>query len=290
MPQDKYSAVWVSHTSIKDFLTCPRAYYLNNIYRDPNTGNKIQIMSPPLALGQAVHAVLESLSTVPTEERLQKSLIERFDKAWEKVSAKKGGFFDEATEERYKQRGEDMLRQVMQHPGPIERLAVKIQQDLPHYWLSEEDGIILCGKVDWLEYLPDKDAVHIIDFKTGRKREDDDSLQLPIYYLLVHNVQKRKVARASYWYLASDQEPVEKQLPELEEAREEVLKIAKKIKLARQLEHFKCPQGEAGCPVCRPLERVISGEAELVGTNDYGQDVFVFNETDQSSEKNAKIL
>ncbi len=284
MAKDKYSAVWVSHTSISDFLKCPRAYYLNNLYKDPQTGHKIQIMSPPLALGQVVHEVLEALSVKPTKERLKNSLIDRYNQVWKKVSGKKGGFFDEQTEQRYKLRGEEMLRRVMNHPGPISRLAVKIQQDLPHYWLSEEDNIILCGKVDWLEYLPDKDAVHIIDFKTGKKRDNSDSLQLPIYHLLVHNVQKRKVAKASYWFLQVDDELTEQELPSLEKSADQVLQIAKKIKLARQLEHFKCPHGEDGCPACRPLEDVVAGKAIKVGTNDYKQDVYVFDRREKEQE------
>jgi len=284
MAKDKYSAVWVSHTSISDFLKCPRAYYLNNLYKDPQTGHKIQIMSPPLALGQVVHEVLEALSVKPTKERLKNSLIDRYNQVWKKVSGKKGGFFDEQTEQRYKLRGEEMLRRVMNHPGPISRLAVKIQQDLPHYWLSEEDNIILCGKVDWLEYLPDEDAVHIIDFKTGKKRDNSDSLQLPIYHLLVHNVQKRKVAKASYWFLQVDDELTEQELPSLEESADQVLQIAKKIKLARQLEHFKCPHGEDGCPACRPLEDVVAGTAIKVGTNDYKQDVYVFDRREKEQE------
>jgi ATP-dependent helicase/DNAse subunit B len=285
MPSDEYSAVWVSHSSMSDFLKCPRAYYLNNVYKDPATGHKIQLMSPPLALGSVVHDVLESLSVLPTEKRFKKSLVKRFEQKWHKVAGEKGGFFDESTEERYKERGRAMLRRVMDNPGPLANLAVKLQQDLPHYWLSEEDNIILCGKIDWLEYLPDKDAVHIIDFKTGRSREDNDSLQLPIYHLLVHNVQKRDVAKASYWYLESDQGLVEKELPNLDEAHEQVLQVAKKLKLARQLEHFKCPQGDEGCPACRPLEKIVRGEAKKVGESEFGQDIYVIpqSETNQNS-------
>ncbi len=287
MSKDKYSAVWVSHSSISDFLKCPRLYYLNHRYRDPQTGHKIQLMTPPLALGQIVHQVLESLSVLPTEDRLKRSLIDRFNQAWDKVSGERGGFFSQDTEQHYKQRGEEMLRKVMKNPGPLKQLAVKIQQDLPHYWLSEEEGIILCGKIDWLQYLSNEDAVHIIDFKTGRKKEDSNSLQLPIYHLLVHNVQKRKVAKASYWYLQTDDEPVEKKLPDLEEAHDKVLKVAKKIKLARQLEHFKCPQGEDGCPFCRPLDKIVAGEGKKVGTNDYDQDIYVLP---QETEKDSVIL
>ncbi len=246
MPADKFSAVWVSHSSIGDFLKCPRAYYLRNVYKDSKTGHKITLMSPPLALGQIVHEIIESLSVLPTEERFKESLIAKFDKAWQKVTGKKGGFSSDEQEQKYKKRGEEMLRRVMKNPGPLKNLAVKIKMDLPHFWLSEADNIILCGKVDWLEYFPDTDTVHILDFKTGKNDEDGESLQLPIYRLLVANCQKREAVKASYWYLERNDEPTEQVLPNIEAAREKVLKIAKEIKLARKLEVFKCPQ-QTGC-------------------------------------------
>ena len=272
---DKYAATWVSHTSITDFLSCPRAYYLKNVYKDPKTNHKVQIMSEALALGQIVHDVLESLSVIPTDQRLKESLVSVFNKRWKKVSGKKGGFTSAETEEKYRQRGENMMRKVMENPGPLERLAVKIQQDLPHFWLSEEDNIILCGKIDWMEYLPDEDAVHIIDFKTSKKEENESSLQLPIYHLLVDRCQNRKVAKASYWYLEIRDELSPKQLPDLFEAEQEILAIAKKVKLARKLETFKCPQGEEGCWNCKPFEKILAGQAELVGVNDYNQDIYI---------------
>src|ERR1035437_4279352 len=34
MAQDKFNAVWVSHSSIGDFLKCPRLYYLHNVYKN----------------------------------------------------------------------------------------------------------------------------------------------------------------------------------------------------------------------------------------------------------------
>lgn len=289
---DPYNSVWVSHTSISDFLQCPRAYYLKNVYKDPATKHKIQLMSPPLALGQAVHAVLESLSILPSTERFKESLIAKYDREWQKVSGKKGGFFDAATEEQYKERGRQMLQRVMDHPGPLAGLAVKIKEDLPHYYLSAEEGIILCGKVDWLEYLPDQDAVHIIDFKTSQTEEDAASLQLPIYHLLVHNCQHRKVAKASYWYLGLNEALTPKVLPDLASAETQVLTIAKQIKLARQLDRFRCPHGEAGCRACRSMERILAGDAEFVGENAYHQDIYILPRHDQerSLEESSEIL
>src|SRR3990170_5103100 len=160
MPADKYSAVWVSHSSITAFLSCPRAYFLSNIYRDPATGHKITLMSPPLALGQAVHELIETLSYLPSDQRFRKPLATQFDAVWQKISGVRGGFTDQKAETAYKESGKAMIKRLVNHPGPLEKLAVKIKMDLPYFWLSQEQNIILCGKIDWLEYLPDE-SVHI---------------------------------------------------------------------------------------------------------------------------------
>ena len=73
--KDKFKALWLSHSSIGDYLKCPRLYFLRNVYKDPISGHKFTVMTPPLALGQAVHEVVESLSVLPTEERLKNSLV-----------------------------------------------------------------------------------------------------------------------------------------------------------------------------------------------------------------------
>lgn len=276
MPGDKYSAIWVSHTSINDFLTCPRYYYLKNVYKDKKTGHKIKIMSPPLALGQTVHEVLDQISTLPTSERLRESLVIRFNEIWPKVSGKKGGFLREETELLYKNRGEEMLLRIMKNPGPIAKPAVKIKEPLPYFWLSEEKNIILCGKVDWLEYLPDSDSVHIIDFKTSKAEEKDDSLQLLIYHLLVDKTQRRDVTKASYWYLGFNDNLTPKELPSLVDAQEKILDIAVRMKTARQLNQFTCTS-ESGCCACKPYEAILRGEGEFVGTDEYNADVYIIN-------------
>lgn len=287
---DKYTALWVSHSSISTFLECPRAYYLKNIYKDPKTGHKIKLMSPPLALGQAVHEVIESLSEIKTDLRFSEPLLDKFERSWKKVSGKNGGFFDKDTEFKYKSRGEEMLRRVIKNPGPLGELAVKINMDLPYYWLSEDDNIILCGKIDWLKYYPDSNSVEIIDFKTSRHEEGEDSLQLPIYHLLVHHCQNREVTAASYWYLESNDELTPKKLPDLKESEEKILKIAKRMKLQKALGKFDCPNGENGCRACRPFESVLEGVAEFVGLDNFKADVYVLPKTDSNKENDSKVL
>jgi len=275
MKPDKYSAVWVSHSSISDFLKCPRSYYLRNVYKNPKTGHKMTIMSPPLALGQAVHELIESLAVLPVEERLKISLVKRLDPLWLKVTGKKGGFRNYSIESEFRDRAVGMLINLQEDPGPIIKKAIKIKSNmgLPNYWLSEKENIILCGKIDWLAYDEETDSVHIIDFKTGKNEEKEDSLQLLIYLLLATNTQTKKVGGVSYWYLDRDDGMVEKKLPNIKDSYKKVFEIAKEIKKARAKNDFICSKG--GCNACRSYERILKGEGEMVGVSETRQDIYI---------------
>lgn len=280
MRQMKKPDLWVSHSSIHDFLSCPRAYWIRHLYRNPKTNNKVNLINPSLALGSTVHQVLDALSIVKSEDRLKQPLLENFDKAWEKISGEQGGFADKEEELEFKNRGAIMINRVLFHPGPIEQKAVKLTSPdnlPPRFYVSSEEGIILCGKVDWLEYIPENNSVHIIDFKTGKNEEDEDSLQLPIYALLVKNCQNRPVSKISYWYLESDNNPKEMTLPDLEKAKEKILDIAREIRKAREKGNMVCPKG--GCYACRGLEMIVAGKAKFVRTEDY-QDIFILPSQD----------
>lgn len=272
---DKFKATWISHSSASDFLNCPKLYYYRAVYKDPVTRNKFTLMQPPLALGQVVHEVIEGLSVLPVEERFAVSPLKKFEIAWETVTGKMGGFRTKEQEEEYKERGRNMIKRVVDNPGPLLNKAIKIKEELPQYWLSEEEEIMLSGKIDWMEWIEETNSVHIIDFKTSRREEDPDSLQLPIYHLLSVNTQKRNVTKASYWYLEMEDKPKEVKLPDLAEAERKVMEVAKRMKLARQLGHFKCPQGDEGCKYCIPLERIAKGQGTKVGQSRYGQDIYI---------------
>jgi len=278
MAPDKYKAVWVSHSSIGDFLKCPRAYFLHNVYKDPKTNRKINIVSPALSLGLAVHTALESLKNLSVEERTKRDLFVDFESAWSKVAGKAGGFKKEAEEAEMKERGRAMIGRVIKTPGPIARKTVRIKEGHnhmpPNFFLSEEENIILCGLIDWLEYVEEDGSVRILDFKTGKHDEDEESLQLPIYLLLINALQKRKVSGASYWYLDREDKPTEMPLPDINESKEKVLAIARKIKEAREKKVFICPRGEKGCYVCKPYEAIVGGKAEYLGIGGYGQDMY----------------
>ncbi len=283
MDDDKYKAVWLSYSALKDFTNCPRAYYFRYIYRNPRTGKKISIAKPALSLGSAVHSVLDQISTLPTTSRFDTSLVDRFEKEWKLFSGKKGGFDTEDNEKMFKERGIAMLERVNANRGPLAKPAVKIKEDLPYYWFSKEDNLILCGKIDWLQYDQETDSVHIIDFKTGKMREQDGSLQLPIYYLLTTNCQKRVVNGASYWYLESAEDLVPVSLPNAKESEKEILEIGMRIKLARQLNLFKCiSDDKLGCRYCAPLQTIVNGKGEFVGNSNWGDEVYYLSAHEMS--------
>ena len=232
-----------------------------------------------MSLGLAVHNTLEDLKEIPLEERLKHDLLADYEKAWEAVSGKQGGFKTAEEEADYKARGRAMIERVIKNLGPIAKKTVRLKpakNDMPpNFILSEEDNIILCGLIDWLEYMEEDDSIKVIDFKTGKNEEAEDSLQLPIYLLLLSELQKRKVSGAAYWYLDKDDAPVDMPLPDIEDARAKVLAVAKRVKEAREKKEFTCPNGEAGCFACKPYEQIVRGEAEYLGVGGYGQDIYL---------------
>ncbi len=274
----KYNSVWISHSSIGDFLKCHKAYYLKNIYKNPKTGRKIGIVNPALSLGSSVHEVVEGLANYKAEERSNVPIIDQFENVWKKFEGLKGGFKDKAEEEAVKQRGLEMIKRVKDNISPLLNKTVKLKESAngmpPNFYLSESDNIILCGKIDWLIWKPEDDSIHILDFKTGKNEENDDSLQLPIYQLLLDKLQKRKVTGASYWYLDKDDTPRQKSLPDIAESYEKVLSIGKQVKEIREKGEFVCKNGDEGCFACRPLLKVINGEAQYVGVGEW-QDLYM---------------
>lgn len=269
--------LWVSHSSINDFLLCPRAYYLKHIYKDPRTKQKINIINPPIALGLAVHDTLESL-VLPVEDRFTIPFLTIYDRMWEKVAGKLGGFSSAGEEDEYKQRGKNMIQRVSDNPGPLLQKALKLHGKdpnfVPNFLLSEKENVILCGKVDWMEYVPENNSVHIIDFKTGKNEEKAGSLQLPIYCLLVKNLQGRKIHKVSYWYLEKDDEPKAMELPDILEETENILDIAKRMRMVRDSGKFSCLKG--GCFACNPFEVIVRGDAMFVRKADY-QDIYTID-------------
>ncbi|RLG10690.1 hypothetical protein DRN73_07190 [Candidatus Pacearchaeota archaeon] len=255
--------LWISHSAISDFEDCPRLYYFKNVYRSPITNHRVQIANPYLSLGSAVHQAIEEVNILPKEQRLNISLIERFERIWKEYQGKKGGFATQDQEEEFKERGRKMLKRIEQNPRIIKSSSYQFRERLPKVKLFKDKDIILTGAVDWIEILP-SGGLHIIDFKTGRNKENN-SLQLPIYLILANYNLNKPVEKVSYWYLENDDAPISIDLNPIQYyipiIREKALEIEKAIKEKR----FFCKSGYRNCFKCREYETIISGQAEYVG-------------------------
>lgn len=263
-----FGAVWLSHSSLSDFAKCPRLYFLRNVYKKQPENKKVQLVNPFLTLGMAVHDTLESIRYLPRETRFDKPLTDTYEEIWVNNEGKKGGFISDIQEKEFKDRGYIMVKRIQDHPGPVANYSTIIKprgEMVASMWLSEEENLVLCGNVDWVEVLPDG-SLHIIDFKTGKNEESSESLQLQIYLLLAEAGNRRPVSKVSYWYLEKENLPREIPLPDINNVPDLLISQGLKIKHARLNQNsgsLDCPEG--GCRNCRDYEKVYRGEAEFVG-------------------------
>jgi hypothetical protein len=275
---DYKKILWISHSAISSYEKCPHLYYLEYEYRNPATNNRIQIINPYLALGSAVHETIEELLDVPIKKRIKVSLEKRFSEIFERYRGFNGGFISKKKEEDFFARGLKMVKQV-QDSGFLSRPSTNTTSNFPNMNLIGED-VKLVGSIDWVELLPNNKA-HIIDFKTGNSKENNGSLQLPIYTLLAKENLKEDVEKVSYWYLQNDPEPVEQIVKDTKDSLEILKEKAQIIKKAIDNKHFPCNYGKK-CFACRDYEKIFSGDAELVESgNSRNKDVFcIFKEED----------
>ncbi len=241
---------WISYTGLSDFQKCKKSYYYRHIYKNPKTGKKIQIVNPYLSLGSAVHETIE--------DNKDEDLLKRFKKIWRKYKGKKGGFAYKKQEDFFKKRGEKMIK-TAQESEILKKPNFK-KKSLPKMPLFKD--VELVGSIDWIEVLSDN-SFHIIDFKTGKNREKEASLQLFIYYLLACYNYKRKIKRASYWYLDRDSEPIPKEIKNIDKHLSLIKKQALEIKKAVSEDNFSC--NFRNCFYCRDFNNIFSGRAEYVG-------------------------
>ncbi len=259
------NTIWISHTSLNDFDKCKQLYYLRNLYRDKKYGNnfRIQVASPYLSLGEAVHDAIDNFITRYTvSERNKDKLIYEFNRGWNLKPGRVGGFRDEAQEKEFKERGEAMLERF--YKNSYFSKGNPIRTEFPKLPLIGTDDAVLVGNFDWLEETAE--GLHILDFKTG-KEEEETSQQLPIYALLAEYNLKKPVSKVSYWYLDRDDEPVEKSIPDLTQTLEKVKQKALEFQNTIKNKEFACTTNVGYCKSCHEYHKAINDQAEHIQTD-----------------------
>lgn len=254
-------ALFISYTGLNDFSRCPRAYYLKNVYRDPKTGYKLQIASPYLTLGGVVHDSLKWFLDM-NRQVTKDQLISKFRNLWLKYRGKRGGFIDISQEAEFGKRGLSMLEHFYQNAQVLEP-NLEVDSFLK-YRLSPR--IFLNGKLDFLGELPDS-SLHVLDFKTGIK-DEEDPLQLYIYAILAESNYQKPVTKISYWYIDRDTTPKEAVLDPLDERLDWITKKAQEIEKMIQEGNWICIKDPELCRDCQDYQNIIEGKGEFLFSDD----------------------
>ncbi len=248
--------IFISYTSLSDFLKCPRSYFLKNLYRSPKTGNRIQMASPYLTLGSTVHDSVKWYLDMKGQVT-KKQLEEKFRNLWLKFRGKKGGFETRAQEAEFGKRGLKMLDNFFTNAQNLEKITH--QADFPKLNLFED--VILMGNFDFVGEKADG-SLHVIDFKTG-VTDEKDPMQLYIYAILAEANLGKSVSSASFWYLDRDDKPREIVLDPLEPKLEWLKEKGKLLKQAINEGVWACKDGEEMCHECKIYTAIISGKGEF---------------------------
>lgn len=261
-------AIFISHTSLNDFLSCHRAYYLKNIYRNPKTGYRIQVAFPYISLGATTHNAIRWFLENQDNHSLLK-LNDQFRNFWWKYHAKRGGFASLEEEAVFGRRGLKMLENFLNNYPKLEPMVKSAK--FPKYPLIE--NVILTGNLDYAGQLPDG-SLHVVDFKTGTK-DEDSPLQLYIYGILAENHYGKEVKKMSFWYLDRDTEPKEAVLEPLEKTLDWLKEKAKEVKKALEENNWVCKNGDDLCRDCRDYQAILEGKGEFVfSDHTYKKDVY----------------
>ncbi|MBU0999966.1 PD-(D/E)XK nuclease family protein [Patescibacteria group bacterium] len=261
-------ALWVSYTGLKDFTNCPRSYYLKNRYRDPKSGYRLQIAASAMTLGSLVHdAIKWYLQTGRTASFDE--VIKLYRNRWLKYQGKRGGFATRKEEGDFGKRGLDMLDNFYKNKGILEKNIPAY--DFLRYWL--DDKAVLTGKADFIGELQDG-SLHVLDFKTGTK-DQDDLTQLYIYGILAESNFEKPVSRISYWYLDRDSAVKEAVLDSLEGKLEWIKGKVKVIEEALLKNEWVCIKGENQCSECKKYQAVIDGKGQFQFSDEaYKKDIY----------------
>lgn len=242
-----YSKIY-SPSKLDMFSKCPKSYHF--YYLDPILSKmKNDLKKQPHniwsfhTLGKAVHNAITLFYYLPPEQRNRDRLKENLKLTWksEVIWNKKmplgewGGFKTIEEEREIYSQALRMLENFFQFSDiepKIKYLPIKdFTRSIDDYHnlitpISELFNI--SGKFDLIVKNNDG-LLHIIDFKTGKK-EEENSFQLRFYKLLAESKFKERVAKASFYFLKTGN-PKEFDLREerSEEIKGEVIERINKI-------------------------------------------------------------
>lgn len=187
----------LSHTKIRTYLFCPRAYWFKYIEQIPSRP------SAALVFGKAIHATIRELHL--SDEMTHSAAMTSFSNLWSELLLQDDPLFKDPKwpAAAYVALAQDILeRYVLRQQGQPAPLVVEyefaIEQVLPDGTQHTVTGII-----DRIDEEPD--GLVIWDFKSGRNRPNPkdvaSDLQLTIYSWAAEQSLGRRVVQCIYYHL-----------------------------------------------------------------------------------------
>jgi RecB family exonuclease len=209
----------LSYTQISRYLTCPLWYKLQYV---ENLKPKER---PYLSFGEIIHQCAEYFFAVPVPRppNLEK-LLQFYEKNW--ISA---GYETPEQELQYKAYGQQLLEDFWKIHYPDFKMPLAVE----YRFAINIEGVILSGKIDRVDRLPD--GVAIVDYKTNQNLFSADQLeqdhQLTFYQLAAETVWRLPVKKLILYHLRSNIPftCAGRQPDRLKEAKELVLRVASGI-------------------------------------------------------------
>jgi len=189
----------LSASSIEDYEACPLKFKFGHFLKVP-TGPQAA-----LTFGHIMHRSVRRYFELRARGQASFEAVRDFYMA----SWRNTGFEDEYQEETYKQTGLEQLRAFVEEQERTEILPLSMETSFS----LDLDQVLLEGRIDQISPLAprtgeNRDAVELIDYKTGKPRSQKDadgSLQLSVYALAAQEELKLKPRRLTFYCLSNNQ-------------------------------------------------------------------------------------
>jgi DNA helicase-2/ATP-dependent DNA helicase PcrA len=218
----------LSFSQIETYQTCGLKYKFRYVYRIPTAPKGYYVY------GSVQHQVLEEFFSriKKGEEVSSETLRLLYEKHW-----RDEGYPDTMQQREYKKRGYEELAEFYERNKDMLQVPLALEENFSF----EVGRHVVTGRIDRVDPL-DGDKLEVIDYKTGKPKDQknaDTNLQLSIYAIAARERFKKDPALLSFYYLTSNEKVSSQRTDkELDETREEILKVADSI-LKREFQATK---------------------------------------------------